>query len=196
VYDRRRAVLAAPPYRLVSVSNLHEGKGIDITLEALAILDAQGKRDWTYTIVGDGAERRALAASADSLGLGDRVRFAGAQRHDAVFRTLMECDVFVLPSYREAFGIAYLEAMACGLPTIAVRGQGPGAFIEDGRTGFLVAPRSAEAVAACLAQIMSRPEAARAIGERARARAQEYTWDAHALRLLEVYSEAISAATP
>ena len=93
------------PLRLVSVSNLHEGKGVDVTLQALAELKAAGLTDWTYAIVGGGAERERLEAQARTLGLADRVTFLGSKSHDEVFAILDRSDVFALPSYREAFGI-------------------------------------------------------------------------------------------
>jgi glycosyltransferase involved in cell wall biosynthesis len=190
---RRTQVLTRTPARLVSVCNLHEGKGIDLVLDALKLMDALGTRDWTYRIVGDGRERAALAERALAHGLTDRVSFLGMQSHEKVIEILLDSDIFVLPSYREAFGIAYLEAMACGLPTIGVRGQGPEAFIEHGLSGFLVEPHSAKAVSDCLSELLARPESARRLGERARSRAQDFSWDAHANRLMEVYREAISA---
>jgi glycosyltransferase involved in cell wall biosynthesis len=190
--ERPAPVLSRTPARFVSVSNLHEGKGIDLVLDALALLDARGVRDWTYTVIGDGKERTSLAARARAHNLGDRVNFLGSRSHESVFETLLESDVFVLPSYREAFGIAYLEAMACGLPTIGVRGQGPEAFIEHGVSGYLIEPRSTAAIADCLREILADPERARRIGERARTRAQDFSWDAHANRLLGVYREAMS----
>jgi glycosyltransferase involved in cell wall biosynthesis len=190
---RRSQVLSATAMRLVSVSNLHEGKGIDLVLDALTLINRQGSREWTYTVIGDGAERGALIRKARTHGLSDRIKFLGALPHEAVLETLLDSDVFVLPSYREAFGIAYLEAMACGLPTIGVRGQGPEAFIEPGLSGFLVEPRSATAVADCLGGILARPEDARRIGERARSRAQDFGWDTHANHLMEIYREAVSA---
>ena len=82
--------------------------------------------------------------------------------------------------------------MASGLAVIGVEGQGPAAFIDNGRTGFLVAPRSSHAVAACLRSIAANPEEAKAVGARARLVAQGFTWSAHAERLMAVFAETVA----
>jgi glycosyltransferase involved in cell wall biosynthesis len=105
---------------------------------------------------------------------------------------LRDAHVFVLPSYREAFGIAYLEAMACGLLTIGVEGQGPSAFIISGKTGLLVPPQEVAALAACLRSVLEHPGRFSKIAAAGRKHvAQEYTWLRHAERLTEVYREIV-----
>lgn len=190
---RRLPVLSSDTLRLISVSNLNEGKGIDLTLDALAQLDARGLKNWSYAIIGDGPERPALRERVEKLGLKDRVIFEGAREPDFVYERLLSADVFVLPSYREAFGIAYLEAMASGLVAIGIIGQGPEAFIESGKAGFLVAPHDSSAIADCILHIKSHPDEARGISERASQVSKGFTWDAHARRLRDVYDEALTS---
>ncbi|HTQ98461.1 MAG TPA: glycosyltransferase family 4 protein [Candidatus Acidoferrum sp.] len=180
--------------RLISVSNLHAGKGIDLTLRALAQLHRQGNAAWHYTVVGDGAERTPLQALTAELGLSAQVTFVGAIDHAAVYDRLCQADVFVLPSWREAFGIAWLEAMACGLLAIGVRDQGPSAFIRDGDTGLLVQPQDVEDLAQCLQRIFSTPAAMQQLARRGQALVtREFTWAAHAGKLAAVCDEARSA---
>ena len=188
---RSRGLFQGPVARLVSVSNLHEGKGIDVALNGLSLLNERGIGNWLFTVIGDGVERRSLEEQASALGIRDRVRFLGTRDREGVYAELLDSDVFVLPSYREAFGIAYLEAMACGLPTIGIRGQGPEAFIEHGVSGYLIEPQSPVSVADCLSAILSVPADAKDVAERARKRAQDFSWDAHGIRLRDVYSEAM-----
>lgn len=179
--------------RFVSVSNLVEGKGIDLNLRALALLDAAGLTDWTYDVVGDGAERAALTALTAELRLNDRVVFHGALAHDRAMQVLSTGDVFILPSYREAFGVAYLEAMACGLLAIGVQGQGPSAFVHDGHTGRLVAPRDVESLFRAMRYTIDEPELARRMAEAGRALVMaEFTWRRHAEKLSAVYDEALA----
>lgn len=178
------------PTRFISVSYLHEGKGIDITLRALALLRDQGLENWTYTIVGDGYQAAELIALVDRMRLSRQVTFAGGQPREKVFEMLVESDVFVLPSYREAFGIAWLEAMAAGLVTIGVRGEGPSTFIESTRNGFLVEPKDPEALANLLRHVTENPERMQEIGTAAKQTVRGgFTWDAHADTLLACYAE-------
>jgi glycosyltransferase involved in cell wall biosynthesis len=121
----------------VSVSNLHEGKGIDLNLEALSRLHRDGLTNWTYTVIGDGNQRADLQALVHEFGLDSKVEFAGARPHEEIPQYLAAADVFILPSYREAFGIAYLEAMAAGLLVVGVRIRGHLRSSNTESAGFL-----------------------------------------------------------
>lgn len=181
---------------LISVSNLHEGKGIDINLEALAKLVARGFTGWRYRVVGDGDQRSLLEAKVRELGLTQSVEFLGARPHDEVYKLLCEADVFTLPSYREAFGIAYVEAMALGLLAIGVRGQGPESFVKNGETGFLVPPQDAEALANCLEKVFQQPDQCREIARLGQREVwQHWTWESHARQLVGVYNEILQRAS-
>lgn len=178
--------------KLISISNLQEGKGIDLNLQSLALFDQRGFRDWRYTIVGGGDERPRLERMTAEMGLQERVTFLGHLPHREALAQLRDAEIFLLPSYREAFGVAYLEAMAAGLLTIGVKGQGPEAFIVDGLTGFLLAPGDAFAITACLESIVQKREQCRAIAVRGRAVvATEFTWQRHAQKLIDVYAEVV-----
>jgi len=195
----RMPIGSARALRCISVANLHDGKGIDLVLQALARMRGQGREDFTYTIVGDGYGRGGLTALAAGLGLADKVRFTGACAHDKVYSYLHEGDVFVLPSLREAFGVAYLEAMAAGLLAIGVEGQGPAAFIRAGETGLLVPPRNAGHLAACLTALADDRPRMRAIAAAGQAYVMDHlTWDHHARKLVQVYRDVarLRAAAP
>ncbi|MCH9763895.1 MAG: glycosyltransferase [Gammaproteobacteria bacterium] len=176
--------------KIVSVSNLEEGKGIDITLRALATLKKQHIFDWHYTIVGDGSERKNLENLVKQLQLERYVSFAGLCAHASVYQYLRAADVFCLPSYREAFGIAYLEAMAYGLLAIGVQGEGPEAFIDDEKTGLLVKPRDMQALMELLKSVFERPIEMQKMAEKGRLHVlSELTYDKHAEHLMEIYKE-------
>ena len=145
---------------LLTLSALVPRKGIDVLLDALHRLrDESGARRVLW-IAGDGPERGALERRARELGLADAVRFLG-RREDAP-ELLAACDVFVLPSRREGLGVASLEAMAAGRPVVASRVGGLGFSVVDERTGLLVPPDDAEALAAAVRRL----SAERALRER------------------------------
>lgn len=180
------------PLQFVSVSNLHEGKGIELNLQALAHLRAEGLKRWHYRIVGGGKLRRELQQLATHLGLSAQVTFVGPVGHEEVYRQLSASDVFILPSYREAFGIAYLEAMACGLLTLGVKDQGPATFITHGQTGLLTAPRDVADLAAQLATVLREPGRMLDIARRGQDHVcREFTWQCHAEQLASVFAQAL-----
>jgi glycosyltransferase involved in cell wall biosynthesis len=186
-----RAFEAGDPIRFVAVANLNEGKGHDVALRALANAEAAGAAEWTFTIAGDGPERSMLERLSAELGLAHKVRFLGVVPHDRVFEVLRQADVFLLPSYREAFGVAYVEAMTSGLLAIGVRGEGPEAFVRHGETGLLAARRDADDLGRLILRMAAdRPgAAAMAAAGQAEVRAR-FTWAAHARALRAIYAEA------
>lgn len=180
------------PLRLISVSNLHEGKGIDLTLAALRRLADSGITDWSYNVVGGGHRAGALQRMARELGLSDKVVFTGPCDHNDVYHHLSRSNVFVLPSFIEAFGIAYLEAMALGLLAIGVRGQGPSAFIRDGKNGLLVEPRNVDSLFACLRAVGEDMPGMQQIAIRGREHVRGHlTWRRHAKSLTDVFAEVV-----
>ena len=188
-----RSAFANGPRRFVSVSNLQEGKGIDLTLLALARLQGEGVSHWTYRIIGEGQQRKTLLKLTRDLGLADKVKFVGPIRHSEIFNQLADNEIFVLPSYREAFGIAYLEAMAVGLLTVGVIGEGPSQFIRNGKNGVLVPPRDLDALVAALRNILTGDHDRwwEIALEGQRTVQDFYTWDNHAKQLVEVYGQVI-----
>jgi glycosyltransferase involved in cell wall biosynthesis len=99
-------------------------------------------------------------------GVADRIRFGGYQQDVRPF--LQEMDVFVHPSYAEPFGLAIVEAMAMRKPVIACNSGGVPEIITQGKDGWLVEPRSVEAVAMGMTKLLECPETRRQMGERAR----------------------------
>jgi phosphatidylinositol alpha-1,6-mannosyltransferase len=132
--------------KLVTLCRVVHGKGIDIVLRALGILDTKGI-PYQYIIGGDGDERKFLESLIDQLGLRSRVRFVGSVTGDDKWSILQNSDVFVMPSrvestWAESFGIAFIEAAAFGLPSIGSRTGGISDAVVDGETGILVPPES------------------------------------------------------
>jgi glycosyltransferase involved in cell wall biosynthesis len=123
-------------------------------LEAVAALE---EVDWL--VIGDGPELRALGRRAGELGLSDRVQFAGQLAPDEALRELATAHVMALPSEDEAFGVAYVEALACGVPAIGCAGEGgPEEIAALGGGMLLVPPRDRGALAAAIGAALADPE--------------------------------------
>jgi glycosyltransferase involved in cell wall biosynthesis len=146
---------AAAPPRLLYSGRLVKPKRVHVLLEAVALLAGQGLRP-ALTIVGDGPERRALEAQAESLGIASQVRFSGAVGFDEALNAYRSADVLVLPSTRsEGWPKVVAEAMAYGLICVAVaHGQVPAML--SGR-GLLMREGSAAELAEVLAPVVRRP---------------------------------------
>lgn len=170
------------PVRLLTVGRLVRQKGLDVLLEALALLPPTTA--WQLTIAGEGPLRAELAAQAQRLGFGDRVRFTGWMHREQELPQLMRhSDVFVMPSRNEGMSNALLEAMASGLPVAATRICGSDELVTDDETGFLVEPEDPVGLAAILARLTADLPLCRRLGAASRERVvREYSWRAVAER--------------
>jgi L-malate glycosyltransferase len=139
---------------IISVSSLIPRKNIDTVIRALARL--KNHIPWTYTLIGEGAERPALESLAASLGLGHRVRFRGALPRQEVINTLKQSHLFLLVSYLETFGLVYLEALACGNIVVGSKGEGIDGIIQHQNNGFLSPAGEVESLTALLETIIYR----------------------------------------
>jgi glycosyltransferase involved in cell wall biosynthesis len=177
---------------VISVANLWLIKGIDLNLRSLARLAEAGVPWQTYTIVGDGPERPRLEKLAKDLGIAGRVKFTGRLSHRTTLAEIAKADIFCLPSWQEAFGVVYLEAMACGKPVIGCYGQGPEDIVRHGIDGLLVAPQDVEDLMEAMKQLLEDQESTRELGKSAKSRAQEFTWERNAKEYLKLYQEVCS----
>jgi N-acetyl-alpha-D-glucosaminyl L-malate synthase BshA len=159
---RRRANPAlrarlCPPERfdavVIHISNLRPVKRVEVALDVFRrIRDRVRAR---LLIVGDGPDRDAVERQASQYALDDEVVFLGEQ-HDLI-SLLSISDLFVLPSIQESFGLAALEAMACGVPVVASKVGGLPEIIEDGVTGFVRGPDDVQGMADCGVRLLTDP---------------------------------------
>ncbi|MFC7076775.1 glycosyltransferase [Haloarcula halophila] len=191
--DRAQPCLdTADGTRIVSVGSLTETKGHRYVLDALARLSPP----FEFVVVGTGPQRANIERKATERDIRGQVRFMGELPQADVFSHLKSADIFVLPSYVEAFGIAYLEAMACRLPVVACRGEGPEDFVTDRKTGFLVPPREVDPLATLLQELIEAPELRDRVGARAeRVAHYGFTWKRNAEVVGRIYESVCEERT-
>ena len=141
-------------------------KGIRIILDALKLLDAEG-RDFRMVFVGGGNDREEIVACARELELMGKTIFVEPIRDRERIRAwYCRADLFLFPSTFDTNGLVVREAAACALPSVLVRGSCAAEDAADGETGFLI-DENAASMAAVLRPLMDRPETARQVGGRA-----------------------------
>jgi len=139
-------------------------------------------------MIGDGPERADAEQEARDLQVEKDVRFLG--RLDSVVDLLQATDLFLLPSQTESFGLAALEAMACGAPVVATRVGGIPEVVVDGQTGILELPGSVEAMARRAIELLRDPARHRAMAEASIAKAGEFS----AERIVPMYEALYAGA--
>jgi glycosyltransferase involved in cell wall biosynthesis len=159
----------------IFVGRLLAHKHVDVFLRALALSPGV-----TGLIVGSGPEKDRLAALAGELGIGDRVSFESPANHEAVIDRLRGARLLVFPSTREGFGVAVLEANACGVPALVVQHPDNAALelVRDDVTGIIcdLAPHP---MAANIRAYLADPPLQSRMRKAALATAATYSWDAY-----------------
>jgi asparagine synthase (glutamine-hydrolysing) len=130
-------------------------KGFDEVIEALPAL-AKEVPDIVYLVCGDGPDRARLESKAAQLGVRQRVVFAGLVPEEEKAQYYRLADAYVMPSQGEGFGIAFLEALACGLPVLGSKVDGGREALLDGAMGVLVNPADRQEVKAGILQVLGR----------------------------------------
>jgi glycosyltransferase involved in cell wall biosynthesis len=177
---------------LVTVAHLVARKRHGDVLRALTVLGARHP-DLRYVVIGDGPERAPLEALAARLGVAGRVEFRGQLEPEQALHEARACTLFVLPSTDEAFGVAYIEAMAAGVPAIGCRGEpGPEEIAAAGDGMILVPPGDIERLSQRIDELLSDPHRLREAGQRARATvAAGFTWARCGEQTLAAYRDVL-----
>jgi glycosyltransferase involved in cell wall biosynthesis len=175
----------SPALRLITVAMMREGAKLAsyrVLADALArLVDIP----WTLSIVGDGPARASVAAAFAALG--DRVSLVGMRCAADVASLLAASDLFAWPAIDEAFGIAFLEAQACGVPVVGADTPGVAGVVAAGRTGLLAPHGDIDAFAAALRSLMLDT----ALRDRMRISAVEYVRERHDLPAAAAHLDAI-----
>lgn len=166
----------------------HYFKGVHLLLKALASLS---HKNWQLLVVGDGELKNEYIKQAKNLNLDSRVFFTGRLGNDDLIKAYNVAQLFILPSLNEAeaFGLAAVEAMACGLPIIASYLPGLRSLITTGDNGILVNPGDIEELAEAINFLIQRPDLATKFGNNGRLMVNaNYRWPPIIARLEEIYN--------
>jgi glycosyltransferase involved in cell wall biosynthesis len=178
--------------RLISVMRLNAKKRPLKLVDLIRALNARLPRDTSVRlcIVGDGPERARLERAITRHGLSSQIEVAGRRTQSEIRDVLASSDVFVLPTVRESFGIAALEARCAGLPVVAMSASGVAGLIAHGREGLLA--KSDVELVSHVARLVYDSELRTAISDHNRRTSPPFDWprtlDAH----LAIYREAIA----
>lgn len=174
---------------MISTGRLAPEKNWKILLQAAAKV-YRDHPDLRVVLIGEGPEKEALRDLAAELGLVDRVTFTGELRFDEVVTYLKAADLFGFASVTETQGLVTMEAMAAGLPVVAVDASGTRDIVDNGEQGFLV-PNDADALAASMKQLVDSPEKMRRFSIQAMEKAKTLDAKKMAGKLIDVYEQAI-----
>ena len=172
-----------------TVARLEEQKGITHFLNAVPAVKEECP-DVKVLIVGDGTLRGALEEEARQLGIADNVIFAGERRDVPRLYKLM--DVKVISSIYEGTTLTVFEAMATGTPVVATTVDGVEEVIEDGATGMLVPPKDAASIAEVVTDLLTNPDRARLLSERAEQAVKQYDVRTSMRRIENLYETVLS----
>jgi glycosyltransferase involved in cell wall biosynthesis len=179
--------------KIVSAGRLVRERRYDVLIRAMARIRAL-RPTVSLTVVGDGPELRTLKHLAETLSLGDGVRFIGQVSRRDVSRFLAEADIYVSATEADNFANAVLEGAAHALPVVATRVGFPADVVLDGQTGYLVEPGDEEALSEAVLKLVDDPQGRREAGLRMRRRIEEFglSWRECAARSVELYRVALA----
>jgi len=190
VKDREaaRAVFAKPEEKLVAhLSNFRAVKRVGDVIEVFARIAREVPAQ--LLMIGDGPERSAAEWLAVERNIRDRVQFLGKQ--DSVSEILPLCDLMIMPSEMESFGLAALEAMACKVPTIATLVGGVPELIHDGVNGFLFPVGDVAGMAGASVALLQDPVRLQEVRDQARRTAQKFFCASQIIPLYESFYEKV-----
>jgi glycosyltransferase involved in cell wall biosynthesis len=187
----RPAAAKSPHPSICVLGRLVPHKRVELALAAAARI-RRGYPDLRLQVLGRGYWEGELRATAERLGLGDTVEFLGFVDEATKHRALAQAWVLAMPSLKEGWGLAVVEAAGHETPTVAFRSAGGVAdSVVDGETGLLV--DDADQFASQLERLLCRPELRRSLGRAARAHASRFTWAASAAAFTAALEATVAA---
>lgn len=191
----RTPIFSEDTIKLICIGYLEERKGYPVLLKALKELKEKYSRKIQLTIIGDGNDRGKYEETVREYGIDEECCFAGIVSHKEVYEYLNNSDIFVLPSYGEALGIAYLEAMSCGLPIIGTKGEGISDIVENYKNGILIEKGNVDQLCDAIKYLAENYANAVEIAEGGQKAVIGLTWEKNAIKLCECFKHDIETHT-
>jgi len=180
---------------LLYLGALKKRKNLFFLLECLKGLSEISKDiDWVCLISGRGEDSQALIRKSKSLGISDRVKFCGYIPESKKLSMLNLCDVFLFPSVLEGFGMAAVEAMACGKPVVALNNASLPEIVKNGETGFLVSPGNRKEYISSLFSLVKDDKMRREMGlEASSCVKKKFNWNRCAEKVMNSYKKLVDS---
>jgi len=178
--------------RLLHVGRLGYEKNVDVVIKAFArLVRAKGLEKMQLVIAGDGPAKKELEKLAGDLAIKHRVKFLGMVRRDKLPRMYREADIFVTASDMETQGLVVLEAMASGLPIMAVDKYAMCDLVAEGVNGFKVSPGDETGMAKKIMELLNNEKMREELGKKSREMSLDYGLPEVAQKLDRVYQSLI-----
>ncbi len=161
-------------------------KGLHLLLEACAILQKQGYRNYSILIVGDGPQRDELEHFSQKHDLQDRIQWVKWIEYVRLNTYFRSADVFVLPSLEDTWGMVVLEAMVFGKPVLCSKWAGASEMVVEGENGYVFDPHEPEELAKIMIRFINEPELIASMRKKSQQIMTRYTPEAAAQFLAEV----------
>jgi 1,2-diacylglycerol 3-alpha-glucosyltransferase len=175
---------------LLSVGRLGHEKNLKLILKSFSLLRRQSPKDIRLMLVGSGSAEESLRQYARELGVDQQVIFTGVVKHEDLPAIYQAADLFLMASTTETFGLVIIEAMAAGLPVIAVEARGSKDIVIPGLNGILTAEEP-QIFAAAIQSLLNNENQRSAMSQAAKQSAARYSVENIADELVTLYEEAI-----
>ncbi len=174
-----------------TIKSIEEHNGIDCLLDAASIIvNENNKNDIQFLIVGKGSMLDQMRQKATTLNINNHVEFTGMIPYDEIVNYHQKLSLFVAMSTRESFGVAVLEAAACGVPAITSNVGGLPEVNKDKYSGLVINPNDSKALAKLILEFYNNRDYINKLGENARDRViKKFDWNNNVKQMIDVYNK-------
>lgn len=173
--------------RIITVASLIERKGLTYAIESMNLLFKKFN-NIEYRIIGNGPCEKDLKAKVSQYKLNDKIKFFDFLPHDKILKEMCNADIFILPSWDEAFGVVYIEAMSFKIPVIGTKNEGISDIIIDGENGFLAEAKNVNEITEKLEKLALDEKFRKSMGEKGYNSIIDLTWKKNAENYLKIYN--------